>query len=62
MGSRAYQYETSPRKLNTEYDYNKTKKVVTKKTSQKKNTKKLLLTAKIIEINAKKRLSNLLKD
>jgi len=36
----AYQYETSPRKLKPEYDYNKTKKVVAKKTNKKKVAKK----------------------
>lgn len=36
----AYQYETSPRKLKPDYDYNRTKKVVPKKASNKKNVKK----------------------
>ena len=35
----AYQYETSPRKLKPEYDYNKTKKVV-KNNQKKKNVSK----------------------
>lgn len=36
----SYQYETSPRKLKPDYDYNRTKKVVPKKASNKKNAKK----------------------
>lgn len=37
----AYQYETSPRKLKPEYDYNKTKKVANKKNSKKKTSSKV---------------------
>ena len=37
----AYQYETSPRKLKPEYDYNRTRKVENKKNSKKKTGKQI---------------------
>jgi len=37
----AYQYETSPRKLKPEYDFNKVKKVVNKNNNKKKTSKKV---------------------
>ena len=36
----AYQYETSPRKLRPEYDYNKNKKIANKKNTKQKAAKK----------------------